>query len=114
MTQTLRYTFMITASPRQAMKHRRALTLIDALTRAGHRPVQAFFFGPGVQIGLPWAAELAHDWQCAAANSPIALTLCSASYERFALESCVTPWQVGGLGTLMEAGFTTDRVINIV
>lgn len=114
MTQTLSYTFMITASPQQALKHRRVLTLIDALAHAGHRPVQAFFFGPGVQIGLPWAAELAHDWQCAAANTHLALTLCSASYERFALKNCVTPWQVGGLGALMEAGLTTDRVINIV
>ncbi len=113
-TQTLLYTFMITATPRQPLKHQRALDFIDALTRAGHSPKQAFFFGPAVQIGLPWADNLANEWRLAASKHHLSLTLCSASYERFALTECATPWQIGGLGTLMEAGFTTERVIHIV
>jgi len=113
-TQTLSYTFMITASPEQALKHRRVLALIEALKRAGHCPAQAFFFGQGVQIGLPWATELATEWQQASADSELSLTLCSASYERYALDHCAAPWQIGGLGVLMEAGFTTDRVIHVI
>jgi sulfur relay (sulfurtransferase) complex TusBCD TusD component (DsrE family) len=114
MMTPLTYTLVIKHDPDQHDKQRRALRFASALCKRGHLLRRVFFYGDGVKTVLPIHSTNVTNWQnlVTPPNAQCELILCSASVERLHVMSVPQHFVIGGLGSLIEAGFDSDRVIN--
>lgn len=110
---TLSYTLLINNGPDQGDQQARALRFAHALLQRGHNLRRVFFYGSAVSTALPNHASVAACWQALLGNedSETELCLCSASAERLGVSHAPDRFIIAGLGSLIEAGFDSDRVI---
>jgi len=107
----MNYTLMVVQGPDAGRAPFRALRFARALVQSGHRLNRVFFFGPGVRIGLNWEGAQLADWQELACGTSAELILCSASAERWGIDTAPSGFTIAGLGALMESGMDSDRVL---
>lgn len=107
----MNYTLVILSGPDSGQCHARALAFAQALERRGHHLCRVFFFGQGVRIALDWDDGAAKAWRHIASGAKAELVLCSASAERYGVATNHDNFVIAGLGSLMEAGFDSDRVL---
>ena len=107
----MNYTLVILSGPDSGQCHARALAFGHALERRGHHLSRVFFFGQGVRVALDWDDGAAKSWQQVASSANVELVLCSASAERYGVATNHENFVIAGLGSLMEAGFDSDRVL---
>ena len=109
----LAYTLLITNGPDQGDQQARALRFAQALIRRGHKLRRVFFYGRGVGTALPKHTSVAACWQALIGHedAETELCLCSASAERLGISQAPKKFLIAGLGSLMEAGIDSDRVI---
>ena len=111
MTQ-LTYTIVVRSGPDAGTCHQRSIDFIKALLDHGHRLQRVFFYSDGARVALPWEPEVLTAWQSIATSDESGeLILCSASAERYGVEVPPDGFVIAGLGSLMEAGLDSDRVL---
>ena len=108
---SLTYTVVVQSGPDAGLGHERALRFIDSLLNIGHQLNRVFFYGEGVRVALHWDDDSLSTWQHVAQGG-CELVLCSASAERYGVEEPPAGFVIAGLGTLMEAGLDSDRVLS--
>jgi len=108
----LKYTLVVMTGPDNGMGHIRARGFAQALAQQGHRLQRVFFYGDGVRAAQEETPEWQQFWTTLAGSQGSELVLCSASAERYGMTEPVPPFTLMGLGTLMEAGFDSDRIIS--
>ena len=86
----------------------RAIEFVELALQAGYRVSQVFFYQAGVQHASGLSAE---RWVKLSSQHGLSLILCSASADHFG-ETGDTVFTIGGLGTLIEAGLESDKVIS--
>ena len=111
-SSVLKYTLVVMTGPDNGMGHIRAKGFAQALAQQGHRLQRVFFYGDGVRAAQEETPEWQQFWTTLAGSQGSELVLCSASAERYGLTEPVPPFTLMGLGTLMEAGFDSDRIIS--
>jgi len=111
-SSVLKYTLVVMTGPDNGMGHIRARGFAQALAQQGHRLQRVFFYGDGVRAAQEETPEWQQFWTTLAGSQGSELVLCSASAERYGLTEPVPPFTLMGLGTLMEAGFDSDRIIS--
>ena len=94
-------------------QHRLALAqrFIQTATEQGHTIRQCFFQSEGV-LSATQPKQLM-EWQQIADDTQAELLLCSQATEEHAVQA-EGPFQVGGLGALVEAAVRSDRVVSFV
>ena len=88
-----------------------ALRFINAAIAEGHSVRQCFFQGEGVRSALEPHCQ--DTWQQIADSTGAELLLCSQAVEVHAVDAHA-PFQIGGLGALVEAAVRSDRVVSFV
>ena len=88
-----------------------ALRFITQRLQKGHTVRQCFFQGEGVRSALE--SHLQDTWQQIADSTGAELLLCSQAVEVHAADAHA-PFQIGGLGALVEAAVRSDRVVSFV
>ena len=88
-----------------------ALMFINTAIDEGHTVRQCFFQGEGVVSALEPGSV--GTWQRIADSTGAELLLCSQAIEEYAVDARA-PFQIGGLGALVEAAVRSDRVISFV
>jgi len=111
---SLTYTLVVNKGPAEGDQQRRVLRLAQALARSKHHLRRVFFYGDGVSTALPDNEAAAARWQTLVdlTNNQLELLLCSASVERLGVHEVPGKFIIVGLGSLMEAGLDSDRVLN--
>ena len=84
---------------------------IQTAIEAGHTIRQFFFQSAGV-LAATQSAQLA-EWQQIADVTHAELLLCSQAVEEHAVNP-EGPFQIGGLGALVEAAVRSDRLVSFV
>lgn len=107
----LAYSLVVVGRPDSGQCHTRALGFASALSAAGHRLRRVFFYSSGVQVALNWEDSPKDSWLEIAREHEAELCLCSASAERYGVTTPPEGYTIVGLGTLMEAGIDSDRVL---
>ena len=101
----MRFTLLVNCGPEQAAAYARASGFCAALRQAGHSLVRVFFYGEGTLAARDdshWLAITAPETE---------RVLCSASAEQYGITKAPEGFIIGGLGSLMEAGLDSERVI---
>jgi len=111
-SSVLKYTLVVMTGPDNGMGHIRARGFAQAVAQQGHRLQRVFFYGDGVRAAQEETPEWQQFWTTLAGSQGSELVLCSASAERYGMTEPVPPFTLMGLGTLMEAGFDSDRIIS--
>ena len=88
-----------------------ALRFISAAIEQGHTVRQCFFQGEGVRSALEPHCQ--DTWQQIADSTGAELLLCSQAVEVHGGDARA-PFQIGGLGALVEAAVRSDRVVSFV
>ena len=88
-----------------------AVRFIIAAIAEGHTVRQCFFQGEGVRSALE--PRWQDTWQQIADSAGAELLLCSQAVEVHAVDAHA-PFQIGGLGALVEAAVRSDRVVSFV
>ena len=102
---------IIRTRPDDAHRLAQACRFIRTATEQGHTIRQCFFQSEGVLAAThPEAYE---GWCRVAEASGAELLLCSQAAEAYDI-TANTPFVIGGLGALVEAGVKADRVISFV
>lgn len=101
----MRFTLLVNCGPEQTTAYAHAGKFCSALHRAGHSLVRVFFYGEGTL-----AARDDSHWR-AITVPETERVLCSASAELYGITEAPEGFVIGGLGSLMEAGLDSDRVI---
>ena len=101
----MRFTLLVNCGPRQATTYAHATGFCAALHQADHSLVRVFFYGDGAL-----AAHDAAHW-LAMTGPDTERVLCSASAERHGITEAPKGFVIGGLGSLMESGLDSERVI---
>ena len=107
----MNYTLVVVEAPDVGRAPFRALSFARALKSSGHHLQRVFFYGPGVRIGLAWEGSPQQAWHDFATEMGSELLLCSASADRWQIKTPPEGFDIAGLGSLMEAGMDSDRVI---
>lgn len=105
----MKFSLIVVTSPEESRACHRALRFATALNEAGHALQQVFFYANSASIGLSYHAHA--EWQNIAQATQAELLLCSASAEHFGLEAPITGFSIAGLGAMVEAGVSADRVV---
>jgi tRNA 2-thiouridine synthesizing protein D len=108
----MRFSLIVSDCNHRGEQARRAFAFAQAVHAAGHELTQIFFYADGV--GSVAAATDTADWERLAQTSGAELVLCSGSADRFGLETAPAGFIIAGLGALIEAGSSADRVLNFV
>ncbi len=109
----LLYTVVVHGAPDTGACHEHSLAFTDALLNRGHGLQRVFFYAEGVRVALPDHAPRFAQWQTLLAKTPSSeLILCSASAERLGLETPPSGFLLAGLGSLMESGLESHRVVS--
>src|SRR6056297_2314185 len=109
----MNYSLLIQTAPAQGRSYKRAEAFSNALMRE-HSLQRVFFYGAGVQVVLPQEGEPSRHWARLQRTSGAELILCSASAERYGISSPPPEFIIGGLGSLMESGADSQRIISFV
>jgi sulfur relay (sulfurtransferase) complex TusBCD TusD component (DsrE family) len=88
-----------------------AMRFVNAAIAQGHTLRQCFFQGEGVRSALE--PHWQDTWQQIADSTGAELLLCSQAVEVHAVDAHA-PFQIGGLGALVEAAVRSDRVVSFV
>ena len=88
-----------------------SLRFINAAIVEGHTVRQCFFQGEGVRSAVE--PHYQDKWQQIADSTSAELLLCSQAVEVYAVDAHA-PFQIGGLGALVEAAVRSDRVVSFV
>lgn len=110
----LSYTLIVQAAPDSVLGQQRALLFARALLESGHRLPRVFFYQQGAQLALLWESSVAAAWIDLTRTTGTELVLCSASAERYGVITAPDGFVIGGLGSLMEAGLDSDRLLTFV
>lgn len=102
---------IIRTSPENARRLVLAHRFIQAATEQGHTIRQCFFQSEGVLTASQ--SERLADWQQIADDTKAELLLCSQAVEEYAIDP-KAPFQIGGLGALVEAAVKSDRLVSFV
>ena len=102
---------IIRTSPENARRLLLAHRFIQAATEQGHRIRQCFFQSVGVMAATQ--PEQLSEWQQIADITHAELLLCSQAVEEHAVYP-EGPFQIGGLGALVEAAVRSDRLMTFV
>lgn len=105
----MKFSLVVVTSPEESRACHRALRFAAALNEAGHELQQVFFYANSASIGLSHHEHT--DWQNIAQATQAELILCSASAEHFGLEAPIAGFSIAGLGAMVEAGLSADRVV---
>ena len=102
---------IIRTSPENARRLVLAHRFIQAATEQGHTIRQCFFQSAGVLVATQ--SEGLAEWQQIADGTQAELLLCSQAVEAHDVDP-EGPFQIGGLGALVEAAVRSDRVVSFV
>ena len=102
---------IIRTSPKNARRLVLAHRFIQTATEQGHTIRQCFFLI--VCFLSATQAERLAEWQQIADETQAELLLCSQAVEEHAVDP-ETPFQIGGLGALVEAAVRSDRLVSFV
>ena len=102
---------IIRTRPDDAHRLAQACRFITAATEQGHTIRQCFFQSEGVLSAIQ--PERLNEWQQIAEDTQAELLLCSQAAEEYAVDA-TGPFQIGGLGALVEAAVRSDRVVSFV
>jgi sulfur relay (sulfurtransferase) complex TusBCD TusD component (DsrE family) len=89
----------------------RVQDFIQSAVDQGHQITQCFFQGAGVSAAL--SDQALPRWRHLATLTGAELLLCSQAVEASAL-SVPEPFVIAGLGALVEAAVTADRLVSFV
>ncbi|EED34488.1 DsrE/DsrF-like family protein [Luminiphilus syltensis NOR5-1B] len=101
-------TLVVQAGPEQGQAPQRALAFARAAIDAGHQLHCVFFYRGGVEVSGSEAD--APEWGALHSETGTPLLLCSSSAETYGL-SGDRHFAIAGLGTLIEAGVHSARVV---
>ena len=104
----MEFTVIFRAGATKTERWRRAHDFILTSISEGHNFRQCFFQEAGVTAAIDHTAMPV--WIDLAAQSGAELILCSQAIEEYRVEA-PRPFVVGGLGTLIEAGVMSDKVV---
>ena len=102
---------IIRTSPKNACRLVLARRFIQTAIEEGHTIRQCFFQSEGVLAATQ--AERLAEWQQIADETQAELLLCSQAVEEYATDP-EEPFQIGGLGALVEAAVRSDRLVSFV
>ena len=102
---------IIRTSPENARRLLLAHRFIQTATEQGHTIRQCFFQSEGVLAATQ--TERLAEWQQIADETQAELLLCSQAVEEYAINPAA-PFQIGGLGALVEAAVRSDRLVSFV
>ena len=107
----MQISLIIRTAPENA--HRLAIVrrFIQTAIEQGHTIRQCFFQSAGVLAAT--RPEGLVDWQRIADSTRAELLLCSQAVEEHAVDP-EGPFQIGGLGALVEAAVRSDRLVSFV
>ena len=107
----MQFSLIIRTRPQDTVRWQQALRFAETVTEMGHSIRQCFFQSEGVLSALQ--PEGLNEWQQIAENTQAELLLCSQAAEEYAVDA-MGPFQIGGLGALVEAAVRSDRVVSFV
>tara|TARA_B100001093_G_scaffold233967_1_gene224283 strand:+ start:1439 stop:1762 length:324 start_codon:yes stop_codon:yes gene_type:complete len=102
---------IIRTCPEDAHRLAMARRFIHAAIKEGCTIRQCFFQSEGVLTATQ--AERLAEWQQIADDTKAEMLLCSQAVEEYAIDP-ETPFQIGGLGALVEAAVRSDRLVSFV
>ena len=102
---------IIRTSPENARRLLLAHRFIQTATEQGHTIRQCFFQSEGVLTASQ--SERLAEWQQIADDTKAEMLLCSQAVEEYAIDP-EAPFQIGGLGALVEAAVKSDRLVSFV
>ena len=102
---------IIRTSPEDAHRLTSVRCFIQTAIKQGHTIRQCFFQSEGV-LAVNQSEQLA-EWQQIADVTHAELLLCSQAVEEHAVNP-EGPFQIGGLGALVEAAVRSDRLVSFV
>ena len=102
---------IIRTRPDDAHRLAQACRFIRTATEQGHTIRQCFFQSEGVLAAA--RPEGLAEWQQIADSTRAELLLCSQAVEEHAVAP-EGPFQIGGLGALVEAAVRSDRLVSFV
>ena len=102
---------IIRTAPEDAHRLATVRSFIQAAIEQGHTIRQCFFQSAGVLAATE--PEGLAEWQQIADSTRAELLLCSQAVEEHAI-SPEGPFQIGGLGALVEAAVRSDRLVSFV
>ena len=107
----MKISLIIRTSPENARRLVLAHRFIQAATEQGHTIWQCFFQSEGVLTASQ--SERLAEWQQIADDTKAEMLLCSQAVEEYAVAP-EAPFQIGGLGALVEAAVKSDRLVSFV
>ena len=102
---------IIRTSPENARRLVSAHRFIQTATEQGHTIRQCFFQSEAVLTASQ--SERLAEWQQIADDTKAEMLLCSQAVEEYAINPAA-PFQIGGLGALVEAAVRSDRLVSFV
>lgn len=110
----MNYSLVVLHGPDDGRALSRAESFAAALSQGGHTLKRVFFYGGGVKVALTHDGEPWQYWSELSRHQNTEIVLCSASADRYGITSPPEGFVIAGLGTLMEAGMDSDRVVTFV
>ncbi len=115
----MKFALLVTAAPYQSAAPQTALAFAESALDGGHQVIRVFFHADGVHNGnrlaAPPAGELniVQAWSRLAAERRVDLVLCSTAGLRRGVREATRAagFRISGLGQMIEAGQSADRVI---
>ena len=101
----MRFTLLVNCGPEETAAYAHASGFCAALRQAGHNLVRVFFYGEGT------LAARDHSHWLTITTPETERVLCSASAEHYGITKAPEGFVIGGLGSLIEAGLDSERVI---
>ena len=107
----MQISLIIRTAPEDAHRLATVRRFVRTAIEQGHTIRQCFFQSEGV-VAATQSGEIA-EWQQIASNTQAELLLCSQAVEEHAVAP-EGPFQIGGLGALVEAAVRSDRLVSFV
>ena len=109
----MNFTLVVSCDREWHLPGRRALAFATALVgRSECHLKRVFFYANGVASAME--DEYRVRWQVLSDRHNFELILCSASADRLSVGQAPEGFEIAGLGTLIEAGVDSDRVMTFV
>jgi sulfur relay (sulfurtransferase) complex TusBCD TusD component (DsrE family) len=102
---------IIRTSPKNAHRLVLARRFIQTAIEEGHTIRQCFFQSEAVLTASQ--SERLAEWKQIADDTKAEMLLCSQAVEEYAIDP-EAPFQIGGLGALVEAAVRSDRLVSFV
>lgn len=113
----MRIDLLVQGAPLDTGAPGRALTFARAALDAGHRVGRVFFYKDAVTVGNRFASDdtgVREGWTSLAAQNGFELAICVAAASRRGIveESIAPAFTIVGLGQLIEAAESSDRLVS--